>query len=146
VVTRPGSVTEIPIEQMSHCRNCGTEVSPEKAWCPNCNQPLEAEEIRPVAREIDTFAGTLINEPRPSASVAAEPIPTVRVSVPILKVPDRIVAPLASTDSHPPSVSTKEMLAVPSRSWVYILVGALIGVIVLAILAGVGVGIWRYWG
>ena len=123
---------------MITCKSCGAEVSPEKAWCPQCNQPVEAEAKRAVAREMDTFDGTLYEKKkplRPAAPVvvpvaAAQPSATAAVATP---------AATATSDA-----AVAEPSGPPGRAWLGILGGILIGLLLLLLLAFAGAVVWYF--
>lgn len=45
---------------MVKCANCGAMVPAEKAFCPNCQEPMEAEEQRRDKRAIENMAATVV--------------------------------------------------------------------------------------
>ncbi|MBC7909556.1 MAG: hypothetical protein H7Y30_03590 [Pyrinomonadaceae bacterium] len=108
-------------------------MSDNKAWCPQCNQPLEVEETRRERRELDSLAGTL-NESLPPV----EP----DKSTPDAKVADASPAQPANI-KHPTQTSIEETqfsqnsTAKPSRLLLYVVVGTIAGLIVLIVLAAV---------
>lgn len=131
------------------CRVCGADAPPEKAWCPQCNQPLEPEDKRPVDREIDTFAGTLAGKPKPvlKPDPPAAPAPVKDAAPPPPPVPATKAAParqaeVPATQPSRPSVSTKAAEAERS-AWIYLLVGGSVGFVLLLLVAG-AVALWLY--
>ncbi|MEO6392100.1 MAG: hypothetical protein ABIP75_09635 [Pyrinomonadaceae bacterium] len=134
---------------MAICRVCGADAPPEKAWCPQCNQPLEPEAKRRIDREIDTFAGTLAGQPRPVLKLdpPVAPPPVKIAALPALPVPAVKVTPAGKAEDPAakpprPSVSTKAAEAKETSVWVYLVVGGLIGFFLL-LVAG-AVGLWLY--
>lgn len=48
------------MQAMVKCAKCGAMVPPERAFCPNCHEPMEAEETRRKGRAIDNMAATVV--------------------------------------------------------------------------------------
>lgn len=154
---------------MNHCRNCGALVPAEKAWCPQCNEPVEAEARRTVEREMDSFAGTLIRKPkpRPAGPTPVAPPPPTAAPPPPPATPSREPAPPRDpvTEANPAITTTGPMPALidsgapitapppivpepvkPGRSRLvtFIAIGLVLGVVLLLIMIVAGIVLWNY--
>lgn len=144
---------------MNNCRNCGAQVPPEKAWCPQCNEPVEVEARRTVQREMDSFAGTLIKMHKPAAGkkpVDSSPIDQMPVPAP---TPPRgpataanpviatgqmpVVPDSANSPKAPVSVMAEPAEPERSRPVIYVAVGLGLGVILLIVMIVVAIILWN---
>jgi hypothetical protein len=104
---------------MNKCRNCGILVPIEKAFCPNCSEPIEPEE---AANRADTYSSdmiaTLRDDPENYQELLAPEKPTVGAqanspeSSPLRSAPsvDGYSMPEITPDAIPPAKSKKSNL------------------------------------
>ena len=105
--------------EMNKCRNCGNFVPVEKAFCPNCSEPIEPEE---AANRADTYSSdmmtTLRDDPEnyrellaaeksQMGAQAKEPEPSPVRSAPSV---DGYSMPEITPDAIPPAKSNKRNL------------------------------------
>lgn len=133
------------MEQMVECAGCHAMVPPAKAFCPNCGEPMEAEEQRRSNRGIENMAQTVIGvslsqlqTPEPEAAPASPP-PAAAQPAPLQTPP--VAAPPATP--APPPVAEKPAAApvaqpTPSsggsKAPLFIIGGIVVVVILLALL------------
>jgi hypothetical protein len=104
---------------MNKCRNCGTFVPVEKAFCPNCSEPIEPEEApnRSTTSSSDMMA-TMRDDPESYRELLALRNPPVGSqakapeSSPVRSAPsvDGYSMPEITPDAIPPANSNKRNL------------------------------------
>jgi predicted nucleic acid-binding Zn ribbon protein len=111
----------LSLNKMNKCRHCGTYVPSEKAFCPNCSEPIEPEEApnRAASSSTDMMA-TMRDDPehykelllslkkKKSAEAVAETSEASPASAPAPFVGYSV--PQSTSDPRPPAPGNKRNL------------------------------------
>lgn len=132
------------MEQMVECAGCHAMVPPAKAFCPNCGEPMEAEEQRRSNRGIENMAQTVIGvslsqlqTPEPEAAPASPPPaaaqPAPLQTPPVAAPPATPAPPVAEKPAAAP-VAQPTPSSGGSKAPLFIIGGIVVVVILLALL------------
>lgn len=85
------------MSEMNKCQNCGTFVPAEKAFCPNCSEPMEPEET-----------------PNRAHSFSSDMLATIRDDPE--KYRQMLMPPVKKQEDQPAAAQTPEPASVPAQN------------------------------
>lgn len=135
------------MQAMVKCAKCGAMVPPERAFCPNCHEPMEVEEQRRSARPIENMAATVVgfslndlNDNKLGGTQMLSREELKKMNAPAAPEPPRAERPA------PPAEVVHQTGAAASKNKTALIIGGIIvvvGLLALVVLFLVGTGVLR---
>ena len=121
---------------LKQCDKCSETVDEAKAFCPACGNAFVEEERRSVSTNFEEMdmtvqlGQTMYNQMLSDMGLNVSKAPDVKEKVVEIAAaaPVAPVVPVASVPSTPPAPAT------PNNKWIWIIVGALVALVLLAIV------------
>jgi hypothetical protein len=101
------------VPEMNKCKHCGTFVPAEKAFCPNCSEPMEPEETPNRAHSFSSdMLATIRDDPEKYRQMLAPPVKKQQPAPAETKTPEPAPTP-AQVQPPPPVVGSNYPQAPP---------------------------------
>ena len=90
------------MSEMNKCQNCGTFVPAEKAFCPNCSEPMEPEETPNRAHSFSSdMLATIRDDPEKYRQMLTPPVKKQEAPPAAAQTPEPAPAPAQNPASPP---------------------------------------------
>ena len=127
------------MSEMNKCQHCGTFVPAEKAFCPNCSEPMEPEETSNRAHSFSSdMLATIRDDPEKYRQMLMPPVKKKEAAPAQPKAPEPVPEPTPVPVSQPvvdynyPQAPPAPLPAATSGSNTFLML--VIGVVVILVL------------